>query len=322
MTRRVEYHEGDMLGKYGIVFVRDSDEYYISKSGNKYRQAYFLCPYCGKEFLARVQDITNGSKQCCGCVTSQLIAKGGAASGIDIVGQKFGKLTPLYYQKIRTKSGRSKRLWYCECDCGGHTWTTVDRLTSGHTTSCGCIRSEKGREIHTKDITGYVSGMLTAQYNTGKQDSSGNYYWYCTCQCGGHKEVIASNIINNQVISCGCIVSKGETRLKQLLDELNISYKTQKTFEECINPMTNAKLKFDFYLPDLNICIEYNGKQHFDESGTWAEKEGLDIIQQRDNIKNQFCVAKGIQLVRISYTEYELLDKKYLYNRLQQKGEE
>lgn len=320
MTKRIEYSKGEIVGTHGIIFIRDSDEYYVSKSGNKYRQAYFLCPYCKQEFLSLVQDVRNG-KRSCGCITSQLKAKGGTSGGIDITGKKFGKLTPLYYKRIRTQNGISKRLWYCECDCGKYTWTTVDSLVSGHTSSCGCLRNEKLKEIHSKDITGVVSGKLTALYNTGRQDKHGNYYWYCICECGGHKEVIASHVINKQIISCGCIVSKGETKIKKLLDKLNIFYEIQKTFEECLNPTTKAKLKFDFYLPNYNCCIEYDGKQHFNELGTWAEKEGLDTIKQRDAIKNEFCQKKEIQLIRIPYTDYELLDENYLYNKIQQKGE-
>ena len=321
MAKRIEYHEGEQVGNHGITFLRDSDKYYISASGNKYRQAYFLCPYCQREFLSPIQDVKSGKRRC-GCMTSKQKAKGGSSTGVDISNKQFGRLTPLYYKIVRSSKGKSKRLWYCQCECGGHTWTTVDSLVSGHTLSCGCLKIEKVKNIHTKDIKGMTSGMLTAQYNTGRQDNRGNYYWYCTCKCGGHKEVIASHIIGNQVISCGCLVSKGENKIRNLLNELNIFYETQKTFDECVNPATGAKLKFDFYIPDLKICIEYDGKQHFSESDTWAEKEGLGAIQFRDDTKNRFCQTNGIQLIRIPYWDYALLNKNYLSKKIQWKGEE
>lgn len=41
----------------------------------------------------------------------------------------------------------------------------------------------------------------------------------------------------------------------------NIEYIKQKTFENCID---KRKLKFDFYLIKLNICIEFDGIQHYE----------------------------------------------------------
>lgn len=322
MSKKIEYYEGQQIGEYGVIFLRDSDKYYISKSGNKYRQAYFLCPYCHNEFLSLIQDVKKG-KRSCGCMTSDLRAKGGAKTGIDISGQRFGKLVAKYFIIKHSSSGRPKRLWYCQCDCGGYTWTTVDSLLSGHTLSCGCLKSERARKVHTKDITGFTSGLLTAKYNTYKQDNRGNYIWYCTCQCGGHKEVSATHIINKMVTSCGCIISKGESLLKTIFTNLNISYQTQFSFKDCINPKTKALLKFDFYLPDYNCCIEYDGEQHFFESGTWAEKEGLDNIQFRDRLKDNYCKQNNISLIRIKYTSFHQLNETYilqLINQAQKEG--
>lgn len=322
MSRRIEYTAGEQVGEYGFIFICDSNEPYISSSGNKYRQAYFLCPVCGKQTLCLIQEVKAG-KRSCGCITSQLKAQGGIKAGKDITEQRFGKLVAKYYKNIRTKNGRSKRLWYCECDCGGNTWTTVDSLISGHTQSCGCLKTERSREIHTKDITGITSGLLTAQYNTNKQDAQGNFLWYCTCECGGHKEVPASRLISQTVLSCGCLSSRGESKIAEILDILEIKYKRQKTFNQCINPITHSKLKFDFYLPDYNCCIEYDGKQHFVEKGTWAEKENIENIILRDKIKTDYCLNNGLILIRIPYTDYELVDKNYLLNRiLLEKGEE
>ena len=50
-----------------------------------------------------------------------------------------------------------------------------------------------------------------------------------------------------------------EKRISEILKENNISFETQKTFESCRFPNTNYLAKFDFYLPNLNILIEYNG---------------------------------------------------------------
>ena len=90
--------------------------------------------------------------------------------------------------------------------------------------------------------------------------------------------------------------SKGEIIINNFLEENNIDYQ-----KEFIFP--NSRKRFDFYLPELNICIEYDGRQHFEEIDFFGGKQGLLEIQKRDNEKNAYCLKNGIQLFRIPYTE-------------------
>ena len=61
------------------------------------------------------------------------------------------------------------------------------------------------------------------------------------------------------------------------------------------------KLKFDFFLPDYNVCIEFDGEQHF-KICEWGEKKLKDSIK-KDGIKNSFCENNNIKLLRISYKD-------------------
>ena len=60
-------------------------------------------------------------------------------------------------------------------------------------------------------------------------------------------------------------------------------------------------LKFDFYLPKFNICIEYDGQQHFNP--WWNDKSGVEFenTQKRDEIKNQYCYNNNIKLIRVKF---------------------
>ena len=61
---------------------------------------------------------------------------------IDLTGQKFGRLTVIR-QIIYTEGQRKgKTYWFCQCDCGKIAITSRNSLMGGHTTSCGCYRSE------------------------------------------------------------------------------------------------------------------------------------------------------------------------------------
>ncbi len=59
-----------------------------------------------------------------------------------MTGQKFGRLTVLYFHSER---GKHVRLWTCRCDCGITKVFIGAQLRDGRTTSCGCYRIEQKR---------------------------------------------------------------------------------------------------------------------------------------------------------------------------------
>lgn len=114
------------------------------------------------------------------------------------------------------------------------------------------------------------------------------------------------------------MISNGEELLQNIFLHEQIEFETQKTFEKCRNPKTNTLLKFDFYLPKYNLCIEYDGIQHFEYSNHgWNTKEKFDQTQYRDSIKNKFCEENSIKLIRIPYTEFDKINANYIYNLLE-----
>jgi len=97
-----------------------------------------------------------------------------------------------------------------------------------------------------------------------------------------------------------CKTSKGEIKIENILKEKNINYISQKKFNDCIN---KKKLPFDFYLPDYNICIEFDGEQHFKPFRFEKNNERLNKTIRNDNLKNQYCDKNNIKLIRIKYNE-------------------
>lgn len=77
------------------------------------------------------------------------------------------------------------------------------------------------------------------------------------------------------------------------------------------------KLRFDFYLPDYNCCIEYDGRQHYNVNSKWSEKDSdYKIIQLHDKMKDDYCLKNNIKLIRVSYFEYKNLNEKYILEKL------
>ena len=102
-----------------------------------------------------------------------------------------------------------------------------------------------------------------------------------------------------------CKSSKGEKIIRKLFKNIKINFIQQKRFIDCKN---NKQLPFDFYLPDHNICIEYDGIQHFESIDFWGGKESFELCRKKDKIKNQYCFDNGIKLIRIPYWEKDNIE--------------
>ena len=68
-------------------------------------------------------------------------------------------------------------------------------------------------------------------------------------------------------------------------------------------------LPFDFYLPQYNCCIEYDGKQHYLYGGFGNDLLELMNIKYRDNIKTNYCQQNNIKLIRIPYWDFDNIEE-------------
>lgn len=87
--------------------------------------------------------------------------------------------------------------------------------------------------------------------------------------------------------------SKGERMVEKVLKSNKIKYKTQYKVKEL------GRQTFDFYLPDYDIYIEYDGKQHFTPNTLFGSEEIFKKQQENDKKKDKYCKEK---LLRIKYT--------------------
>jgi very-short-patch-repair endonuclease len=107
----------------------------------------------------------------------------------------------------------------------------------------------------------------------------------------------------NTHLRCGCPFckeSKGEKNIYNFLVKNNILFEKQKKFDDCFY---KSRLLFDFYLPDYNICIEYDGLQHFKIVDFFGGEENFNLIKIRDDIKTKYCLDNKIEIIRIKYDE-------------------
>ena len=99
--------------------------------------------------------------------------------------------------------------------------------------------------------------------------------------------------------------STGETIIESILNKYSIFYEREKTFDGCVN---KKKLRFDFYIPEKNTCIEYNGIQHYQKVDRFGGEEKFNYQKYNDFIKNNFCKENNINLLIISHRD-SIIDK-------------
>lgn len=102
-----------------------------------------------------------------------------------------------------------------------------------------------------------------------------------------------------------CRESRGEISIRKWLNDNRIKFIKEKTFNDCVSI---KKLKFDFYLPDYQICIEYDGIQHFEPIQRFGGIKEFKERKLRDSIKTNFCSDHMINLIRISYLEKDKIE--------------
>ena len=201
--------------------------------------------------------------------------------------------------------------WLCECFCKNKTRRIINGndLRSGHSKSCGCLKSEKTSLRKSKDITNKKFGFLTALYPTEKRQQT-NIVWHCLCDCGNECDISIMYLENGHTQSCGCLKSRGEEKIANLLTQNNINFEREYTFK-------NFKLtgggtpRFDFAILDNNnkllYLIEYQGEQHYKFKGNIFTEEKMLYTQKCDKEKEEYCNNNHIPIIYIPYTKYNTL---------------
>lgn len=207
------------------------------------------------------------------------------------VGKKFGKVT---ITGISEDYSPKNQKWKCLCSCGGVFETQICKLKSGHTQSCGCYQKERT----VVEIIGEKYGISTVIKRHGS-DKFMNATWLCQCSCGKQFIAAGSSLRFGSILSCGCLKSKGEKIISDILSSYAIAFQREKKFLGCIK---KGPLRFDFFLPNNGMCIEFDGPQHYKQN-RWNDKNKLELTKNHDAIKTKYCEENDIVLLRIPYTK-------------------
>jgi hypothetical protein len=106
--------------------------------------------------------------------------------------------------------------------------------------------------------------------------------------------------VDHHLNGAGCPIckeSRGEAEIKKFCLKNKIKVIRQHRFKNCRD---KKPLPFDFYLPEYNTCIEFNGRQHYISVPYWGGNKNLKNQQIRDKIKLEFCQKNNISLIIIN----------------------
>lgn len=216
------------------------------------------------------------------------------------------------YNYSKTKYVDSRTKVIITCPVHGD----FEQLANSHMQGTGCEKCgiERSAEKQTLTLNEWIEKANKIHFN--KYDYSKVEYksWngFITIICSTHGEFEQRAGSHLQGFGCpNCQDSKGEIRVRNWLLKFKFDFTSQHRFDNCrnINP-----LPFDFYLPELNWCIEYDGEGHYMEVKLWGGKENLSLVQKHDQIKTQYCKDNGIKLLRIPYWDIDRIEEILEFN--------
>jgi hypothetical protein len=170
--------------------------------------------------------------------------------------------------------------------------------------NCSKQNQSKNKRKTTEQFKKEVYDLVGDEYTVLGEYVNGNTLInFYHSKCKKEFEMRPRDFLFNNHRCSHCRLSKGEMEIQKYLNKKQIKFKEHYKFIDC---KYKNLLEFDIYIPEFNICIEYDGEFH--KKIIYYEKEYTDQ-KIRDEIKNKYCKEHKIKLIRINYTEFKNINK-------------
>lgn len=271
-------------------FHNDKYNYSFVEYKNMSTHVIIICPVHGKFLQTPQQHLRS-----CGC--SKCIGRCPLNKETFIEKSKLVHGNKYEYSKVIYKT--NKDMVCIICPDHGEFWQRPD----SHLRGKKCAKCAKNFKDNLKSFIKKAKKVHGNMYDYSKVEYVNSQTKVCIiCSKHGKFNQTPGNHISGQ--HCPkCQQSKGELQIENWLKEHNIQFISQKRFKKCRDKLP---LPFDFYLPEINTCIEFDGEQHY---RPWNHKNSIKSIQKfkriqhHDTIKTKYCEENNITLIRISYKD-------------------
>jgi len=215
------------------------------------------------------------------------------------------------YSKVKYVNSREKVIIICP-EHGEFKQTPTSHIIGNNCYKCGIIKAHANKAITTEQFIERAKKVHGDKYNYEKVEYKGrhNKIIVICYKHGEFKQDPSSHLRGN-----GCPVcdeSHGEKIIRQHLKENNIKFISEKSFKD-LRGINNGLLRFDFFLPDFNICVEFDGRQHFDRKYCERYYNNYNTLKLHDRRKSKYCRNNRIRLIRIPY--YKIKEKENILSR-------
>lgn len=247
------------------------------------------CPICGNKTRSiRLGKLNSGLKTMHELFVNELF---NINKNIEVIGTYIGSMT-----KIE-----------CKCKIDEHVWSsTPNNLLSGH--GCPLCARRRNPKLQKKTHEQFIKELEDINPNIEilSQYDGTHSKIKCRCKKDDHTwYTTPHNLLTNKNGCPKCKISKGEDKICLVLNSLCIEYIEQYRFENCRN---KRPLPFDFYLPNYNMCIEYQGGQHYFSVDYFGGSSRFEEQQKKDDIKRDYCKTNNIKLIEIPYWEFDNIE--------------
>lgn len=203
------------------------------------------------------------------------------------------------YSKTIYKPGRTKLTFICPKH-GEFEQLAEKHLKSG-CKRCADDNMRKGTDLFIQE----AHEMHNNVYDYSKVNYVNNYT-HVIIICPKHGEFSQTPAIHLSGSGCTvCWNSKGEKLISEILDSEGIKYLREHRFPDCKHKNT---LPYDFYLPDFDALIEFDGRQHEVACEFYGGEKALKQIQITDAIKNQYAKDTRRPLLRVKHDDKKIYD--------------
>lgn len=300
--------------------------YKYSKNGNEFEVAVknlppsarvrvnMICDYCGSEYDSWYYAVMYSRKAypkdaCAYCAGKKSSEINRGKRSKKYIGQARKICEELGYILLTTEDEFTNVKMQIKfiCPIHGEQSMMLDNFLRGHRCAkCGrqtVANLLKYTQDYVKECIESVNGNKWLNY--GEYINSYKHNLIIQCSCGNIFTTCFVNYVKAQINTCSICShkeSKGEQRIRELLDNYNITYEQEKRFDDCRD---KKPLPFDFYLPDYNLICEYDGLQHFKDVSMLDHETTV----AHDSIKNEYCKFHNIDILRIPYWDFDNIEK-------------
>ncbi len=122
-------------------------------------------------------------------------------------------------------------------------------------------------------------------------------------KCGTTFKVRLTDVIQKRSGCPKCAMSIGEQQVSTFLDSIGVTYEINKKFDGLED---DKQLSYDFYIPEMNTLIEFQGIQHYMPKtfgGITKDEAIVNFERQKlhDKMKREYAADNGIILLEPNF---------------------